>query len=159
MSRISKIEIDDTGLPTPTPEVEQERKVAVFDLLEDNSFTLLGRDGQDAPQGPFHMTLAIRERRLVIDLRDDAGETVSEMHLSLGPFRQVVKDYYQICGSYFEAVKSLPPSQIEAIDMARRGIHNEGARILQERLEGKADLDKDTARRLFTLVCVLHFGG
>jgi len=159
MSRISRIEIDDTGLPTPTPEVEQERKVAVFDLLEDNSFTLLGRDGQDAPQGPFHMTLAIRERRLVIDLRDDGGKSVSEMHLSLGPFRQVVKDYYQICGSYFEAVKSLPPSQIEAIDMARRGIHNEGARILQERLEGKADLDKDTARRLFTLVCVLHFGG
>lgn len=159
MSRISKIEIDDAGLPTPTPEVEQERKVAVFDLLEDNSFALLGRDGQDAPQGPFQMTLAIRERRLVIDLRNEAGEMASEMHLSLGPFRQVVKDYYQICGSYFEAVKSLPPSQIEAIDMARRGIHNEGARILQERLEGKADLDKDTARRLFTLVCVLHFGG
>lgn len=159
MSRISKIEIDDAGLPTPTPEVEQERKVAVFDLLEDNSFALLARDGQDAPQGPFQMTLAIRERRLVIDLRNEAGEMASEMHLSLGPFRQVVKDYYQICGSYFEAVKSLPPSQIEAIDMARRGIHNEGARILQERLEGKADLDKDTARRLFTLVCVLHFGG
>ena len=159
MSRISKIEIDDTGLPTPTPEVEQERKVAVFDLLEDNSFALLARDGQDAPPGPFQMTLAIRERRLVIDLRDDAGGSVSEMHLSLGPFRQVVKDYYQICGSYFEAVKTMPPSQIEAIDMARRGIHNEGARILQERLEGKVELDKDTARRLFTLVCVLHFGG
>ena len=159
MSRISKIEIDDTGLPTPTPEVEQERKVAVFDLLEDNSFALLARDGQDAPPGPFQMTLAIRERRLVIDLRDDAGALVSELHLSLGPFRQVVKDYYQICGSYYEAVKNMPPSQIEAIDMARRGIHNEGARILQERLEGKVELDKDTARRLFTLVCVLHFGG
>lgn len=159
MSRISQIEIDDTGLPTPSPEVEQERKVAVFDLLEDNSFALLARDGQDAPPGPFRMTLAIRERRLVIDLRDDADELVSELHLSLGPFRQVVKDYYQICGSYYEAVKTMPPSQIEAIDMARRGIHNEGARILQERLEGKAELDKDTARRLFTLVCVLHFGG
>ena len=131
----------------------------MFDLLEDNSFALLARDGQDAPPGPFQMTLAIRERRLVIDLRDEAGASVSEMHLSLGPFRQVVKDYYQICGSYFEAVKNMPPSQIEAIDMARRGIHNEGARILQERLEGKAVLDKDTARRLFTLVCVLHFRG
>ncbi|MCC1482819.1 UPF0262 family protein [Roseibaca sp. Y0-43] len=159
MSRICQIEIDDTGLPTPTPEVEQERKVAVFDLLEDNSFTILPREGQEPPPGPFQMTLAIRERRLVIDLRDEAGATVSEMHLSLGPFRQVVKDYYQICGSYYEAVKTMPPSQIEAIDMARRGIHNEGARILQERLEGKAELDKDTARRLFTLICVLHFGG
>jgi len=159
MSRISKIRIDDTGLPTPTPEIEQERKVAVFDLLEENSFALLGRDGQKPPDGPYQMTLAIRERRLVIDLRNDAGDLVSEMHLSLGPFRQVVKDYYQICGSYYEAVKTMPPSQIEAIDMARRGIHNEGARILLERLEGKAEMDKDTARRLFTLVCVLHFGG
>ena len=80
-------------------------------------------------------------------------------HLSLGPFRQVVKDYFQICESYFEAVKTLPPSQIETIDMARRGIHNEGARVLQERLNGKADIDEQTARRLFTLICVLHFGG
>jgi uncharacterized protein (UPF0262 family) len=159
MSRICKIEIDDTGLPTPTPEVEQERKVAVFDLLEDNSFTLLARDGADAPPGPYALTLAIRERRLVFDLQSEKGAPLAEMQLSLGPFRQVVKDYYQICGSYFDAVKRLPPSQIEAIDMARRGIHNEGARILQERLEGKADLDKDTARRLFTLICVLHFGG
>ncbi len=159
MSRICKIEIDDRGLPTPTPDVEQERKVAVFDLLEDNSFALEPRDGQDAPPGPFQVSLAIRERRLVIDLSDEDGAAVGEIQLSLGPFRQVVKDYYQICGSYFDAVKRLPPSQIEAIDMARRGIHNEGARILQERLEGKAKLDIDTARRLFTLVCVLHFGG
>ena len=83
----------------------------------------------------------------------------TEFHLSLGPFRQVVKDYFQICESYFDAVKKLPPSQIEAIDMGRRGIHNEGARVLQERLEGKADIDIDTARRLFTLICVLHWGG
>lgn len=159
MSRICQIDIDDSGLPTPTPEVEQERKVAVFDLLEDNSFTLIAREGQTAPPGPFAVTLAIRERRLVLDIRDEAGTQVGEILLSLGPFRQVVKDYYQICGSYFDAVKRLPPSQIEAIDMARRGIHNEGARILLERLEGKADMDIDTARRLFTLVCVLHFGG
>ncbi len=159
MSRICQIEIDDSGLPTPTPEIEQERKVAIFDLLEDNSFTLCARDGQDAPPGPFVMNLAIRERRLVVALSDAAGAPMGEIILSLGPFRQVVKDYYQICGSYFDAVKRLPPSQIEAIDMARRGIHNEGARILQERLEGKAVTDIDTARRLFTLVCVLHFGG
>ncbi len=159
MSRICQIEIDDSGLPTPTPEIEQERKVAVFDLLEDNSFALAARDGASAPDGPFVMHLSIRDRRLVIALNDEGGGALGEFILSLGPFRQVVKDYYQICGSYFDAVKRLPPSQIEAIDMARRGIHNEGARILQERLEGKADMDIDTARRLFTLVCVLHYGG
>ena len=159
MSRICQIEIDDSGLPTPTPEIEQERKVAVFDLLEDNSFRLLGRDGSASPTGPYNMNLAIRERRLVVSICAENGEPLGEIILSLGPFRQVVKDYYQICASYFDAVKRLPPSQIEAIDMARRGIHNEGARILQERLEGKAELDIDTARRLFTLICVLHFGG
>ncbi len=159
MSRICHIEIDDAGLPTPTPEVEQERRVAVFDLLEDNSFLLPARDGAAAPDGPFRLALSIRERRLVIDIAAEDGAELAQIQLSLGPFRQVVKDYYQICGSYFDAVKRLPPSQIEAIDMARRGIHNEGARILQERLEGKAEMDIDTARRLFTLVCVLHFGG
>ncbi|MEL6587813.1 MAG: UPF0262 family protein [Pseudomonadota bacterium] len=153
--RIAHIEIDDTGLPTPTPEIAQERAVAIFDLLEDNSLKLLA-DG--APDGPYDVLLAIRERRLVFDMSTEAGKA-GEIHLSLGPFRQVVKDYYQICESYFDAVKKLPPSQIEAIDMARRGIHNEGARILQERLEGKAEIDIDTARRLFTLICVLHFGG
>ena len=158
MSRICHIEIDDAGLPTPTPEVEQERRVAVFDLLEDNSFLLPARDGAAAPDGPFRLALSIRERRLVIDIAAEDGAELAQIQLSLGPFRQVVKDYYQICGSYFDAVKRLPPSQIEAIDMARRGIHNEGARILQERLEGKAQVDIDTARRLFTLVCVLHFG-
>lgn len=159
MSRICKIEIDDSGLPTPTPEIDQERKVAVFDLLEDNSFVLVPREGQTAPPGPFAMRLSIRDRRLCIAIADEAGLVLNELLLSLGPFKQVVKDYYQICGSYFDAVKRLPPSQIEAIDMARRGIHNEGARILQERLDGKADMDIDTARRLFTLICVLHFGG
>lgn len=159
MSRISHIEIDDSGLPAPTPEVEQERKVAIFDLLEDNSFALPPKDGAAPPNGPFRLALSIREKRLVFEISTERGGTVSEIHLSLGPFRQVVKDYFQICESYFDAVKRLPPSQIEAIDMARRGIHDEGARVLQERLEGKAELDIGTARRLFTLICVLHFGG
>ncbi|WP_127562440.1 UPF0262 family protein [Nioella ostreopsis] len=160
MSRdICHIEIDDSGLPAPTPEIEQERKVAIFDLLEDNSFTLPDRDGREVPAAPYRLGLAIRERRLVFDVDTEAGEDAAEFHLSLSPFRQVVKDYWQICESYYDAVKKLPPSQIEAIDMARRGIHNEGARVLQERLEGKAEVDHDTARRLFTLVCVLHFGG
>ncbi|MFT5631245.1 MAG: hypothetical protein ACI82I_001437 [Gammaproteobacteria bacterium] len=159
MSRIIHIELDDSGLPTPTPEIEQERKVAIFDLMEDNSFALPARDDRDAPVGPYRLALSIRERRLVFDVQTEDKTPAGEFHLSLGPFRQVVKDYFQICESYFDAVKTLPPSQIETIDMARRGIHNEGARVLQERLEGKADVDNDTSRRLFTLICVLHFGG
>lgn len=158
MSRIAHIEIDDSALPPPTPEIEQERKVAIFDLLEDNSFSLPERDGRPVADGPYRLMLAIRDRRLVFDIRTEDEQQAAEFHLSLGPFRQVVKDYFQICESYFDAVKTLPPSQIETIDMARRGIHNEGARVLQERLDGKVILDEDTARRLFTLVCVLHFG-
>lgn len=158
MTRICHIEIDERGLARPTPEIEQERRVAVFDLLEENSFDLPLRDDRPAPAGPYRLHLGIRDGRLVFDIETEALERVGEFHLSLGPFRQVVKDYFQICESYFDAVKRLPPSQIEAIDMARRGIHNEGARVLQERLEGKAVVDKDTARRLFTLVCVLHWG-
>lgn len=158
MNRICHIEIDDSNLPAPSAEMEQERRVAVFDLMEDNSFALPARDGREIPPGPYRLHLAIREGRLVFDIDDQGGEKIGEFHLSLGPFRQVVKDYHQICGSYFEAVKRLPPSQIEAIDMARRGIHNEGARILQERLDGKAIVDIDTARRLFTLICVLRYG-
>ena len=159
MSRITHIEIDDSGLPTPTAEIEQERKVAMFDLLEDNSFVLPQREDRVVPTGPYRLNLCIRERRLVFELTQEDDSAAGEFHLSLGPFRQVVKDYFQICESYFEAVKNMPPSQIETIDMARRGIHNEGARVLQERLEGKAEVDTDTARRLFTLICVLHFGG
>lgn len=158
MSRLSKVEIDDGALPPATPEMAQERNVAIFDLLEDNSFVLPARDERAVPEGPYHLTLAIRDRRLVFDIRTEAEAPAAEFHLSLGPFRQAVKDYFQICESYFDAVKKLPPSQIEAIDMARRGIHNEGAAVLQERLEGKAEVDLDTARRLFTLICVLHWG-
>ncbi|MEP6182981.1 MAG: UPF0262 family protein [Roseobacter sp.] len=159
MSRISQINLDDAGLPPATPEIEQERRVAMFDLLEDNTFKLPDRDGRTVPCGPYHVGLAIRDKRLVFDVSTESAEAAAEFHLSLGPFRQVVKDYFQICESYFEAVKKLPPSQIETIDMARRGIHNEGSRVLQERLEGKVEVDTDTARRLFTLICVLHFGG
>ncbi|UWQ58072.1 UPF0262 family protein [Leisingera caerulea] len=159
MSRISHIELDDRNLPPPTPEIEQERKVAIYDLIEQNSFTLPSREDRGLPDGPYHLGLAIRDKRLVFDINTESGEKAAEFHLSLSPFRQVVKDYYQICESYFTAVKTMPPSQIETIDMARRGIHNEGSRVLQERLAGKAEVDTDTARRLFTLICVLHFGG
>ncbi len=159
MSRIAHIELDDRSLPPPTPEIEQERRVAMFDLLEENSFSLPARDDRVAPDGPYNVGLSIRDKRLVFDIRTESGDSAAQFLLSLGPFRQVVKDYFAICKSYFDAVKNLPPAQIETIDMARRGIHDEGARILIERLEGKAVVDHDTARRLFTLVCVLHFGG
>ena len=159
MPHISHIALDDAGLPPPTPEIEQERKVAMFDLLEDNTFVIPPRNDRPVPPGPYHLGLSIRDKRLVFDVNTESAEMAAQFQLSLGPFRQVVKDYFQICESYFEAVKKLPPSQIETIDMARRGIHNEGSRVLQERLEGKAEIDADTARRLFTLICVLHFGG
>jgi len=159
MSRISRIELDDANLPPPTPEIEQERKVAMFDLMEDNTFALPKRDDRQVPDGPYNVGLSIREKRLVFDISTEDDQTAAEFHLSLSPFRQVVKDYWAICESYFDAVKTLAPAQIETIDMARRGIHNEGARILEERLDGKAEIDNDTARRLFTLICVLHFGG
>jgi len=158
MSRIAQIELDDRNLPPPTAEIEQERKVAIFDLLEDNTFDLPKRDDRVVPAGPYKVDLAIREKRLVFDISTEAGEKAAEFHLSLSPFRQVVKDYWAICECYYDAVKNMPPSQIETIDMARRGIHNEGARVLEERLEGKAIIDNDTARRLFTHICVLHFG-
>ena len=157
-NRICQIDIDEKGLARPTPEIEQERRVAIFDLLEENTFTPARRPDREMPEGPYRVLLAIREGRLVFDIATEAGEKAAEFHLSLGPFRQVVKDYFQICESYFDAVKRLPPSQIEAIDMARRGIHNEGASILRDRLDGKAEVDTDTARRLFTLICVLHWG-
>tara|TARA_B100000282_G_scaffold120545_1_gene85948 strand:- start:579 stop:1058 length:480 start_codon:yes stop_codon:yes gene_type:complete len=158
MSYLSDIKLDDRNLPPPTSEIEQERKVAIFDLLEKNTFELPEKVTNGRRQGPFNLNLAIKDKRLVFDLSAAAGDKVAEFHLSLSPFKQVVKDYWSICESYYDAVKNLPPGQIETIDMARRGIHNEGARILLERLEGKAEIDYDTSRRLFTLICVLHFG-
>ena len=158
-NRLTDIQIDDSGLPAPTPEIDQERKVAVYDLLEENSFALPEIEGRDVPAGPYHLMLAIHDGRLVFSISTEANEKVAEFHLSLSPFRQVVKDYFQICAAYFNAVKHLPPSQIEAIDMGRRGIHDEGARVLQERLEGKVVVDKLTSRRLFTLISILHFKG
>ena len=152
-SRLTAVDIDDRGLVRPTPEMDQERKVAIFDLLEDNFFAI--PRAAEFP-GPYRLLLALRDGRLVFAVSSETDQKVAEFHLSLGPFRQVVKDYFQICESYFEAVRLLPPARIEAIDMARRGIHNEGARVLEERLEGKAVVDAATARRLFTLICIMQ---
>ena len=157
--RLIEVALDETGLAPPTPEIEQERRVAIYDLLEENRFALPARDDRRGAARSLPAAPAIRERRLVFGLATEDAETAGEFHLSLTPFNQVVKDYFQICESYFDAVKRLPASQIEAIDMGRRGIHNEGSRILMERLKGKVETDMATARRLFTLICVLHFKG
>jgi uncharacterized protein (UPF0262 family) len=157
--RLIAVTLDETGFAPPTPEIEQERRVAIFDLLEANRFGLPAREDGPVAPGPYRLTLAIRERRLVFDLATEAGAPASTFHVSLTPFNQVVKDYFQICESYFDAVKRLPAAQIEAIDAGRRAIHDEGSRILLERLHDKVDTDMTTARRLFTLICVLHFQG
>ena len=158
--RLIEVRLDDSDLPPPSPEVEQERRVAIFDLLEENVFRLPARgDGAPPPPGPYSLELAVRDRRLVFEVATEDGTPAHAFHLSLGPFRQVIKDYFAICASYFDAVKRLPPDKIEAIDMGRRGVHNEGSQLLMERLAGKVETDMDTARRLFTLICVLHFKG
>ena len=158
-NRLIEINLDESGLPAPTPEIEQERRVAIYDLLETNSFAPVARGDTPMPTGPYKLNLSIVERRLVFEILNETSDIIGEFHLSLSPFRQVIKDYFQICESYFDAVKHLPPAQIEAIDMGRRGIHDEGSRVLLERLEGKVETDHATARRLFTLICVLHFKG
>lgn len=150
--RISVLNLDEKTVVRRSPEVEHERAVAIFDILEDNSFAPIGHDG-----GPYDLHLSIEDRqRLVMDIRHEDGGQVAKVTLSLTPFRRLVKDYFQICESYFDAIKRLSPSQIETIDMARRGLHNEGSELLSERLGDKIEMDGPTARRLFTLICVLH---
>jgi uncharacterized protein (UPF0262 family) len=153
--RLSAVTLDETGLMPPTPEIEQERRIAIFDLLEGNRFRPAGA----TPPGPYRLTLGVRENRLDLDLTDDSGAPAGNPQISLAPFKQVVKAYYQICESYFDAVRRLPPAAIEAIDAGRRDIHDEGSRLLLERLDGKVETDVATARRLFTLICVLHYKG
>lgn len=148
--RVIDIVLDEVTMVARSAEVEHERKVAIFDLLEDNQFELNGAEG------PYRLRLAIRESRLLLDVRAENDRKLRDIVLSLTPFRKVVKDYFMICESYYAAIKKLSPSQIEALDMGRRGLHNEGSEILRERLAGKIDMDFDTARRLFTLICALH---
>ncbi|MDL2399434.1 UPF0262 family protein [Rhizobium mayense] len=151
--RLSDVILDDT-IGRATPDVEHERAVAIFDLIEENSFEPVGHDG-----GPYQLNLSLVDQKLVFDIRTEEGAVVATHILSLTPFRRIVKDYFMICESYYEAIRSATPSRIEAIDMGRRGIHNEGSRTLMERLKGKIIVDFDTARRLFTLVCVLYWRG
>ena len=156
-NRLSGINLDETGLPPPTPEIEQERRVAVFDLLEDNRFAPLEAGGGNPPAGPYQLDLSVRDRHLAFGISTQSGETAGGFRLPLTPFNQIIKDYFQICDSYFDAVRRLPPARIEAIDQGRRLIHDEGARVLLESLHGRIETDMATARRLFSLVCVLHF--
>ena len=153
-ARLIDVELDET-IGRSTPEIEHERAVAIFDLIEENSFMPVG----DTGTGPYKLKLSLVDRRLVFDISRESGEWVATHILSLGPFRRIVKDYYLICDSYYEAIRSASLSKIEAIDMGRRGLHNEGSTTLQERLRGKIDMDLKTARRLFTLLCVLYWKG
>jgi uncharacterized protein (UPF0262 family) len=153
-SRLVGIALDEKSTATTNPNIEHEREVAIFDILEDNSFAVEGRD-----DGPYALNLGIVDDRLVFDIRNEAGANLVTHMLSLTPLKRIMRDYFLICESYYEAIRSAPPSRIQAIDMGRRGLHDEGSRTLQERLTGKLALDLDTARRLFTLICALHWKG
>ena len=151
--RLCDVVLDDT-IGRATPDVEHERAVAIFDLIEENTFEPIGHAG-----GPYRLNISLLDSKLVFAIRTEGGEDVATHILSLTPFRRIVKDYFLICESYYQAIRSSTPSQIEAIDMGRRGIHNEGSQTLMDRLSGKIKFDFDTARRLFTLVCVLYWRG
>lgn len=152
--RIAKITLDERTVVRRNADIEHERAVAIFDLLEENSFAPTG----DKP-GPFHLHLGIEENRLVLDIRATDEAPVDRVLVPLAPFRGIVKDYFLICESYFNAIRTASPSRIEAIDMGRRALHNEGSELLRERLAERVAVDLNTARRLFTLVCVLHIRG
>ena len=150
---IIRIKLDEKSIVRRNADIEHERKVAIFDLLEENSF------GLKTTPGPYDLILRLEETRLIMDVRDEGTNPLEEIKLQVAPFRRIIKDYFLVCESYFSAIKTASPSQIEAIDMGRRGLHNEGSEILRERLADKVELDRNTARRLFTLVCVLHIRG
>jgi uncharacterized protein (UPF0262 family) len=148
--RIIDIELDERTIIRRNDDIERERKVAIFDLLEENFFKPEGLDG------PFRILLRIEDNRLAIEVKDESGERLETIRLGLARFKRPIRDYFAICESYFKAVRSPAPTSLETIDMARRGVHNDAAELLQECLAGKAEMDFDTARRLFTLICVLH---
>jgi uncharacterized protein (UPF0262 family) len=149
--RLIAIDLDEASVAPRGPDVEHERKIAIFDLLEQNKFQPNG-----SPGGPYRLRLSLEEGRLVFDVALEDGAAHGRVILSLTPMRRVIKDYFFICDSYHQAIRAATPSQIEAIDMGRRGLHNEGSQILMDRLNGKIETDMDTARRLFTLICALH---
>jgi len=153
-ARLIEIVLDEETVPRRSAEIEHERRVAIFDLLEDNEFRPAG-----VPDGPYGLHLRLADGRLVLDIRDGDKTHLRSIILALTPFRRIIREYFQVCESYFAAIKTAPPSRIEALDMGRRALHNEGSSLLRARLDGKVALDNNTARRLFTLICVLHARG
>jgi uncharacterized protein (UPF0262 family) len=152
--RLVRVTLDEESIGSTNADIEHERRVAIYDLLEENSFAPQGDAG-----GPYALNLLISGNRLVFDVHRAEGEPVIAHHLSLTPFKRIVKDYFIVCDSYYQAIRTSAPAQIEAIDVGRRGLHNEGSELLMERLKGKIEIDFDTARRLFTLIAVLHWKG
>jgi len=152
--RLIHVQLDEKTMVRRKPEVEHERAVAIYDLLEENSFRPWGDF-----TGPYALHLSLEDNRLLFDIRGQEGTELTKVNLPLLPFKSIVKDYFMMCESYYSAIKQSSPAQIEAIDMGRRGLHNEGSQLLVERLQGKIEVDQDTARRLFTLLCVLHIRG
>ena len=153
-NRLAAVRLDEASIGRGNPDQEHERAIAIYDILEENCFTIPDRD-----QGPYGLVLGLVENKLSFAIATEAGEPVMTHLLSLTPFRRVIRDYEMICESYYSAIRTASPTQIEAIDMGRRGIHNDGSQTLMDRLSGKIKVDFDTARRLFTLVCVLYWRG
>ena len=153
-NRIVDIQLDRGSIVRWSREVDHERQVAIFDLLENNSFALV-----EGFPGPYRIELSLREANLIVMIANDDQSEQTEISLSMRPFRKLIKDYFLICESYFDAIRAATPSRIEAIDMGRRGLHNDGAALLVDVLNGKINIDEETARRLYTLICVLHIRG
>ena len=153
-NRLVAVNLDEESIGRSSPDIDHERQVAIYDLIEENSFALVGHKS-----GPYVLNLSLKENRLVFDIRREDEKPVIAHLLSLTPFKRIVKDYFMICDSYYSAIRTATPDRIEAIDMGRRGLHNEGSEVLRERLKGKVEIDHNTARRLFTLICALHFRG
>ncbi len=152
--RLIAVTLDEASIGRGNPDQEHERTIAIYDLIEDNRFELPVDHA-----GPYTLHIALHEAKLIFDIRSEQGQPLVAHILSLTPFRPLFKDYFMMCESYYAAIRTATPTQIEAIDMGRRGLHNEGAQLLQERLQGKASFDRDTARRLFTLITALHWKG
>ena len=156
--RIAHIELDEATIIWRNADVEQERRIAIYDLIEENCFKPLRATARGAT-GPYRLRLSVADGRLALAIGDMAAQPLEELILGLARFRRAIKDYFAICDSYYQAIRKATPAEIETIDMARRAIHNRAAELLVERLEGKVETDFATARRLFTLICVLHIKG
>jgi len=154
LSKLVAVTLDEESIGRSGPDIEHERAVAIYDLIEENSFAPVDHD-----DGPYALRIGIKENRLVLDIRRADDKPVIAHLLSLSPFKRIVKDYFMICDSYYAAIRTATPDKIEAIDMGRRGLHDEGSHILQDAIKRKVKVDFDTARRLFTLICVLHWKG